>query len=106
MKTFADRLIARVRELGNPCVVGLDPRVDLMPEFVRTGNSSDESTGAVRSTIVQFNRAVIEVVAGLVPAVKLQSAFYEQYGVPGMKALRDSIQEAKRCGLIVIVDAK
>ena len=34
MNSFADRLIGAIRGKGNPCVVGLDPRIDEMPHFV------------------------------------------------------------------------
>jgi len=30
MKRFSDRLVESIRKVGNPCVVGLDPRINLV----------------------------------------------------------------------------
>jgi len=100
---FADRLNDAIRMKGNPCVVGLDPRLDQIPTFVTRASGVSNK---VRSAITDFNRIVIETAAPLVPAVKLQVAFYEQYGLEGLQAFVDTIQVAKAKGLIVIADAK
>jgi orotidine-5'-phosphate decarboxylase len=54
----------------------------------------------------RFNRAIIDAVHDLVPAVKPQLAFYERYGVEGMRAFARTIHYARAVGLLVIVDAK
>ena len=104
MDNFADRLLRSISMKGNPCVVGLDPRLDLMPAFVRSREGRIEE--AIRRTIVDFHKIILEVVAPLVPAVKLQAAFYEQYGIPGLNAFVDTIQLAREMKLVVVVDAK
>lgn len=105
MSTFADRLITAIRAKGNPCVVGLDPRIEMMPRFV---TSAVEAGGgdAFGDAITRFHDHVLDAAADLVPAVKLQSAFYEQYGLPGMRAFAGTIERARAAGLVVIVDAK
>ncbi len=103
---FADRLIEAIRAKGSACVVGLDPRLELMPEFVLREASHLSGAELARRAIVDFHRQVIEVVAPHVPAVKLQVAFYEQYGVPGMQAFAETIALARAAGLLVIADAK
>jgi orotidine-5'-phosphate decarboxylase len=105
MDNFADRLIDAVKRKGNPCVVGLDPRIDQMPTFI-TKDLTRESPEGVRQTIARFHRIVLDAVAQLVPAVKPQIAFHEQYGLGGILAFMDTIRMAKERGLIVIVDAK
>src|SRR5579864_5502694 len=105
MKPFADRVVESIRKIGNPCSVGLDPRIDLMPGFItsgRTGSSREIS----RSIITDFHELVLDSIAGLVPAVKPQLAFFEQYGVGGMEAFENTVQAAKQRGLLVIADAK
>jgi len=105
MKAFADRVVESIRKIGNPCSVGLDPRIDLMPGFItsgRTGSARD----IVRSTISDFHELVIDAIAGVVPAVKPQLAFFEQYGVGGMEAFENTVQAARARGLLVIADAK
>lgn len=105
MKPFADRVVESIRKIGNPCSVGLDPRIDLMPGFIasgRTGSARD----IARSTISDFHELVLDAIAGLVPAVKPQLAFFEQYGVGGMEAFENTVQAARQRGLLVIADAK
>lgn len=106
MKNYADRLLSAIEKKGSPCIVGLDPRLDLMPDFIRTNVQGRPLAEAVRCAIASFNQAVIEAVNEVVPAVKLQIAFYEQYGLPGLHAFEDTIRLARDFGLIVIVDAK
>lgn len=107
MQNFADRFIEAVKQKGNPCIVGLDPRLELIPhDFFPTGDADLSKTEAVEDTIFGFNEAIIDAVKDLVPAVKLQSAFYEQYGLPGLWAFERSIKYAQEAGLIVIADAK
>ncbi len=108
MDNYADRLIGAINAKGNPCIVGLDPRIDQMPVFVtrdaitRYGNTDS----AVRGCIADYHRRIIDTVADMVPGVKLQIAFYEQYGIGGLLAFKDTVEYAKRKDLIVIIDAK
>lgn len=105
MLPFADRLDAAVRRCRNPVLVGLDPRAESLPQEVLAdprGAGLAETAAAYR----RFCRAVIDVVAPLVPAVKPQAAFFEQLGPAGMEALADAIQYARQKGLLVILDGK
>lgn len=104
MKSFVGRLIAAIREKRSHVVVGLDPVYDNLPEPVKQHSEATVS-GAGRA-IVQFNIALIDAVYDLVPAVKPQIAFYERYGLPGLLAFRETVEYAKRKGLLVIEDAK
>jgi orotidine-5'-phosphate decarboxylase len=105
MKHFADRLVESVRRQGNPCVVGLDPRIDLMPAFVTLGRGRP-TRDTVRSVICDFHDLVLDTVAAMVPAVKPQLAFYEQYGLAGMEAFDHTVRGARARGLLVIADGK
>jgi orotidine-5'-phosphate decarboxylase len=49
---------------------------------------------------------VIDVVAPHVPAVKVQAAFFEELGPPGMTTMADVIFHSRDQGLLVIVDGK
>jgi len=98
MANFADRLLQDIRSKDSRCIVGLDPRTDQMPAFI-----SRESACA---TITEFHELVLDAVADLVPAVKPQLAFFEQYGVAGMQAFENTVHAAKKRGLLVIADAK
>ncbi|HTB19223.1 MAG TPA: orotidine-5'-phosphate decarboxylase [Bryobacteraceae bacterium] len=97
MASFADRLIEGIRAKNSRCVIGLDPRVDQMPAFIE---------GGVCAAITGFHELVLDAVADLVPAVKPQLAFFEQYGVAGMQAFENTVHAAKKRGLLVIADGK
>jgi len=104
--SFSDRLIDAIRAKGNPCIVGLDPRIETMPPWVvpsTRGLPRDEALGLV---LTRFGKVVLEAVAEHVAAVKLQSACYELLGVPGLRALIRTVRYAREAGLLVIVDAK
>jgi orotidine-5'-phosphate decarboxylase len=102
---FSDRLISSIRAKGNPCVVGLDPRIDLMPAFIKSGRG-EPTREVIRSIITDFHELVIDAVAELVPAVKPQLAFFEQYGSAGVEAFENTVASAKKRGLLVIADGK
>jgi orotidine-5'-phosphate decarboxylase len=98
MAQFADRLIQQILAKNSRCIVGLDPRVDQMPAFVRGSGTY--------AAITAFHELVMDAVADLVPAVKPQLAFFEQYGVAGMQAFENTVLAAKQRGLLVIADGK
>ena len=104
MEHFADRLAGAVRRLGSPVCVGLDPRWEQLPEgFRRAGGHSYASKA---EACARFCNGVSDVVAPLVPAVKVQAAFFEELGPDGMKAMGEVIAHAQDCGLLVIIDGK
>ena len=92
-------LIAKIREKNNPTVMGLDPLLEYIPEKFREGKSVSEA-------LFDFNRALIDATADLIPAIKPQSAYYELYGLEGLLALDKTIRYAKEAGIYVILDAK
>ncbi len=101
---FVDRLIEKIKDRGNPSVLGLDPRMELIPPCVRDGlGNSEEDLG---TAVFRFNRALIDAVVDVVPAVKLQIAFYEAMGIEGLKAYRRTIEYARGNGLLAIGDVK
>src|SRR5215210_7729189 len=101
---FADRLAAAVRLAGNAVCVGLDPRWDNLPEPLRS--SGRTSIAAIADAYVNFCHGVIDVIASVVPIVKVQAAFFEELGPSGMAAMADVILYAEACSLLVIVDGK
>jgi orotidine-5'-phosphate decarboxylase len=105
MRPFSDRLAESIRKTGSPCVVGLDPRIDLMPAFIKSGRSAP-TADALRSVIRDFHELVLDTIAGLASVVKPQLAFFEQYGSAGIQAFEDTVQAAKQRGLLVIADGK
>jgi orotidine-5'-phosphate decarboxylase len=101
---FVDRLFTAMRRVGNPVLVGIDPRPEeLPPGFLDKFSGGREG---VAEALDQFGREVVDVVAPLVAAVKFQSAFYEAYGPAGVAALHACAGYARARGLVVIIDGK
>ena len=62
MGNFADRLAAAVGRCGNPVMVGLDPRVNLLPEpLLKNVDTNQPST--IAELFGAFCRGVIDVVS-------------------------------------------
>jgi orotidine-5'-phosphate decarboxylase len=109
MKHFGDQLANRIKQLSNPTVVGLDPRLDKIPSAIKKAaikQHGGETLEAVAASILVFNVAIIDAIADIVPAIKPQIAFYEQYGHAGIFAYEQTIEYAHTKGMIVIGDAK
>lgn len=98
---FADQLVEKSQ--GCPIVVGIDPNFDLMPiQLLPTSNSKAN----IKHSLLNFVKIIIDVSCDLVPAVKLQSAYFEQFGSLGIDVLAESIAYAKHKNLLVILDVK
>lgn len=104
MKNAIDRLIDKIKELDNPTVMGLDPTYDKLPKCIKEKYSNDLK-GAC-DAIFEFNKNLILAVYDIIPAIKINIAFYEMYGLEGMKLFEDTCEFAKEKGMIVMVDAK
>ncbi len=108
MQHFADRLTNRISALGNPTVVGLDPRLNQIPEHILANVQEEygDTTEAAAEAIIDFNMGIIDAISDIVPAVKPQIAFYECYGHHGLRAYEETVRYAQEKGLLVIGDAK
>ncbi len=104
----ADRLQKSIETTRSVAVVGLDPRPALIPPAVRAAAVAryGDTRVAVGAAFSAFNRGLLAAIQGACCAVKPQVACYEAYGTPGMQALEDTISEANRLGIPVIVDGK
>lgn len=98
-----DRLIDRIKELDNPTVAGLDTNFDYLPEDMRAGVK--DFKGAA-DAVLEFNRRLVDSICDIVPAVKVQIAYYEMYGLEGMRAFAETVRYASEKGMLVMTDAK
>lgn len=102
-RNFADRLVRAIRARRTPAMVGLDPVPARLPaEFRTAGGRVADAAGAMEA----FCRAIIDLVAPLVPAVKINIAFFEPFRGPGIDAYFRLISHAHSRGLLVIADIK
>ena len=102
--TFADRLSEAVGERRSQLVVGLDPRLDLLPLELR-GDAHVGRPAAAEAT-ARFCCGIIDAVAPHCVAVKPQLAFFEVLGADGIAAFERVVGYARSAGLLVIVDGK
>lgn len=101
---IADRLAAAVLRVASPVCVGLDPRWERLPDdFRRADRGSIKAKSNAYST---FCKGVCDVVAPLVPVVKVQAAFFEELGPLGMAAMGEVVAHARDRDLLVILDGK
>jgi orotidine-5'-phosphate decarboxylase len=107
-----DRLIEAIEDKGNPTILGLDTRVEHLPRPLRDGflgdvaKTGDEYREKAAKAILSFNRALTDALTDVVACVKVQVAYYEMLGVPGMEAFRDTLLYARQKGMTVIADVK
>jgi orotidine-5'-phosphate decarboxylase len=104
--SFADRLEEAVERKGNPCLVGLDPHLDLLPDEFAGARDPALPRAERAHLLARFCCELIDVVADRAPAVKPQSAFFEQLGADGTAAWERVVAHARAAGLIVIGDVK
>ncbi|HEX5027549.1 MAG TPA: orotidine-5'-phosphate decarboxylase [Gaiellaceae bacterium] len=101
---FADRLADAVARKRSQLVVGLDPRLDLLPMELR--GEAVLGRAAAASAFARFCKGIVDAVGPYVVAVKPQSAFFEALGSDGFRALEEVCEYARAAGLLVLVDAK
>jgi len=103
-----DLLIKKIKKTENPAVAGLDPVIEMIPAYIKKQmfeiyGKTPEAAGAM---FTEFNKAIIDAIYDLVPAVKPQIAMYECFGLAGLASYIDTVEYAKQKGLIVIGDIK
>jgi len=106
-----DSLIQKIKQTGNPTVVGLDPKLEYIPEEIRARafaklSAEHDAFECAADAIFEFNKGLIDALCDIVPAVKPQSAYYEMYGWQGVRAFWRTIEYAKSKDLYVIADCK
>lgn len=103
-----NKLVAQIKKTGAPIVVGLDPMMKFIPEHIKEKAFAEfgETLEGAAEAIWQYNKAIVDAIYDLVPAVKPQIAMYEQFGIPGLSAFYKTVQYCKEKGLIVIGDIK
>ena len=103
-----NQLIANIKKTGAPIVVGLDPMLKYIPEHIQKKAFAEfgETLEGAAEAIWQFNKEIVDKTYDLIPAVKPQIAMYEQFGIPGLVALKKTVDYCKSKGLVVIGDIK
>ena len=108
IKMAFDRLIENIVKTQNPSVVGLDPKLDYVPEYIKEKKFKKygKTLKGAAKAILEFNKCLIDALHEVVPAIKPQAAYYEMYGTAGMKTLYKTQEYARSRGMYVITDGK
>ncbi|MBQ3094141.1 MAG: orotidine-5'-phosphate decarboxylase [Clostridia bacterium] len=102
------RLVQAVKDKQNPTVAGLDPRLDYLPSFLKEAAYAEygKTLEGAAAAVLEYNKALIDALYDIVPAIKPQAAYYELYGWAGVKTLAETIAYAREKGMYVITDGK
>ena len=97
-----EQLYARIKEKKSMLCVGLDTDFNKLPEPILK-----QALGKERS-IVEFNKAIVDATAPYCIAYKPNLAFYESYGLEGMRALDATVDyiRSNYPDMFLIADAK
>ena len=103
-----DKLVGKIKKLNAPIVVGLDPNLGFVPEHIQAKAFEEygETLEGAAEAIWQFNKAIVDAVYDLIPAVKPQIAMYEQFGLPGLEAFNKTVEYCRSKDLVIIGDIK
>ena len=103
-----NKLNEKIKKTGAPIVVGLDPMMKFVPEYIKRNAFAEygETLEGAAEAIWQYNKGIVDAIYDLVPAVKPQIAMYEQFGIPGLIAFKKTVDYCKEKGLVVIGDIK
>ena len=104
MASFADRLFDRIRQTDSRVCLGIDPRPGAHP--LTHPERFEGDPAQVAKAVVYYFQAVIEATQGVVACYKLQSAFFEALGIPGLIALAQLTADVRARGIPVVLDAK
>lgn len=101
-------LIGKIQKTNAPVVVGLDPMLGYIPEHIKKNafDQMGETLEGAAEAVWQYNKAIVDAIYDLIPAVKPQIAMYEQFGIPGLQAFKKTVDYCKEKGLVVIGDVK
>jgi len=94
-----DALYDSVQARGPVCV-GLDTAPDYIPPRERLHAPSEARA------LFDFNRAIIDATRDVAACYKVQIAYYEALGLPGLEAYRDTLRYIREQQSIVIADIK
>ncbi|MCR5670765.1 MAG: orotidine-5'-phosphate decarboxylase [Butyrivibrio sp.] len=102
------KLIKKIQDTEAPIVVGLDPKLDFIPDRIKDKCYSEAGMNREGAALAfwEYNKEIIDNIYDIVPAVKPQIAMYEELGIPGLVTFKKTVDYCKEKGLIVIGDIK
>ena len=105
---FADKLVDTIRKSGSFLCAGCDPVIDTLPAYLiedvakRTRTNDD----FVCEILTSFHGTSLSALDGKAACIKPNIAFFEQYGIAGLKAYANICDIAAERNMPVIADIK
>ncbi|MCQ2276979.1 MAG: orotidine-5'-phosphate decarboxylase [Bacteroidales bacterium] len=94
-----DKLFEKVAQNGHVCV-GLDTDYSYLPEaFAKRYPDIEEG-------LFQFNKALIDATIDVSACYKVQIAYYESYGIAGLRAYQRTLAYLRERKAVIIADIK
>lgn len=106
--TFADRLFGSIERNSSFLCAGFDPVIDRFPPFIleQAAAKSSNNEDLIYHALLSFFEASLHALKDRAACVKPNLAFYEQYGIGGIRAFASICTVAREVALPVIADAK
>ncbi len=104
MNPFAVRLFERIRKVNSRVCLGIDPRPEAHP--LSHPNRFKNDPAQVAKAALYYFQAIVQATEHAVACYKLQSAFFEVLGIPGLISMAQLTADIKSRGIPVILDAK
>lgn len=94
-----DKLFEKVAQNGHVCV-GLDTDYSYLPE------SFAKQYPDIEEGLFQFNKALIDATLDVSACYKVQIAYYESYGIAGLRAYQRTLAYLRERKAVIIADIK
>lgn len=94
-----DKLYESVAQKGHVCV-GLDTDYSYLPE------SFAQQHATIEEGLFQFNKAIIDRTLDVSACYKVQIAYYESYGIAGLRAYQKTLAYLREKKAVIIADIK
>ena len=99
MSKNIDKLFASVAQKGHVCV-GLDTDVTYLPKHL------SEQFPTTEDGLFAFNKAIIDSTLDVSACYKVQIAYYEAYGIAGLRAYARTLAYLREKNAVIIADIK
>lgn len=105
---FADIIVDRISKVKSVVVAGFDPKIENLPKFIieKSNKDSESHEESICKVLLEFHLTALDAISNSAAAIKPNAAFFEQYGLGGLRALREICLKAKEAGIPVIMDGK
>lgn len=94
-----DKLFDSVAQKGHVCV-GLDTDITYLPEAFA------QKYPTIEEGLFQFNKAIIDRTLDVSACYKVQIAYYESYGIAGLRAYQRTLAYLREKNAVIIADIK